>query len=865
MAMNVVIDMLKNRNKASYVNGGERRKRHTAGFTMAEMLIVIAIIGVLAAVSFIAVQAHQKSMTQLQYDAIAKEIFVAAQNHLTLAKSENYQQKSDLSSAITSGFFGTKGESDADTNDDIFYFDSTSSNAGTALDQILPFGAVELVTGGKYIIRYQPNAARVLDVFYWTDEKKYGIENMTYSTAVETYAGTEKKSERAKIGGNGVLGWCGGEDIIDSGKYLLAPEIEVINAEMLLVNVTNPNTDKSDLAPKLKLIISGNQSDAKLAIPLTNAGTGRIVPIQGGKEYNVVLDAITMKEMHFSELKTKPPVDSQTNNKDFIAGENITIQAVAYSNDVLTSVAYSGEWTTNSLFEEVTEDVVVAGNVTTKTARQVKISNIRHLENLNDALSSVAYSNDYFNNSINAVQTVELDWDAFKTTLNTLIKKRINSPVDIKDPINIYDTNNKKTKDDCFLPVSSSYTLSYDGQSEIKMTEITGTGQAAVSTEKTITENHSIKGIKVDNVDATGNGYAEILNGGIFGSLTGGEIKNLELIDTKVSLASGNAGALAGTLSGTTITNVVAHNTSDFETELAKTDETKTTVSTKTSGAAGGLIGSATDCIIKKSASALIVKSEGGNAGGLIGTAVGGTVSGCYAGGHAIDKMNGTGTDAEAIGVTYDSDKYNVTASGVAGGLIGDAGAAEISYSYSTCSATGDTVGGLIGTGSGKIQHSYCTGKVSGTKQGAFAGDWKYTSQTDTDDNWYFEIINEFSDATLGYDCLTPVPKEGESDGTKKGVKALDVNAEEYNKFCGASTDWKSAVPYKVQTKLEDYYGGKYNLKTVAQLDTSTPKQVDVIETATTVNNVTTPADFVATHYGDWPAPEIFVVNTPNS
>jgi hypothetical protein len=61
---------------------------------------------------------------------------------------------------------------------------------------------------------------------------------------------------------------------------------------------------------------------------------------------------------------------------------------------------------------------------------------------------------------------------------------------------------------------------------------------------------------------------------------------------------------------------------------------------------------------------------------------------------------------------------------------------------------------------------------------------------------------------------------------------------------------------------LEDYYGGKYNLKTVAQLDTSTPKQVDVIETATTVNNVTTPADFVATHYGDWPAPEIFVVNT---
>ena len=129
MAMNVVIDMLKNRNKASYVNGGERRKRRTAGFTMAEMLIVIAIIGVLAAVSFIAVQAHQKSMTQLEYDAIAKEIFVAAQNHLTLAKSENYGQVSDLNTNTALNlkvgdkyFFGPDGNATADTVDDIRYF-----------------------------------------------------------------------------------------------------------------------------------------------------------------------------------------------------------------------------------------------------------------------------------------------------------------------------------------------------------------------------------------------------------------------------------------------------------------------------------------------------------------------------------------------------------------------------------------------------------------------------------------------------------------------------------------------------------------------------------------------------------------------
>ena len=81
------------------------------GFTMAEMLIVIAILGILAGVAFVAVQQHQKSVTQLQYDTIAKEIFVAAQNHLTLAKSENYQDTDALTHDR-----GTPGDAVADQN-----------------------------------------------------------------------------------------------------------------------------------------------------------------------------------------------------------------------------------------------------------------------------------------------------------------------------------------------------------------------------------------------------------------------------------------------------------------------------------------------------------------------------------------------------------------------------------------------------------------------------------------------------------------------------------------------------------------------------------------------------------------------------
>ena len=856
MAMNVVIDMLKNRNSAMRVNNGEGRGRHTAGFTMAEMLIVVAIIGVLAGVSFIAVQTHQRSMTQLQYDAIAKEIFVAAQNHLTLAKSENYQQKADLSAAINNGFFGTKGTAEADTNDDIYYFTSTSSNVGTALDQILPLGAVELVTGGKYIIRYQPNAARVLDVFYWTDDDKYGIESMDYTTAVDSYSGTDKKGDREKIGGNGVLGWCGGEGVVESGKYLEAPEIEVINAEMLLVTVTNPNTDKDDLSPQLKLIVTGNQSKAKIAIPLDDQNSfqelssgERVVYDPVDKIFTIVLDDITTESLHFSELQKEKKIPAGTLKIGaFIPGENITIQAVAYSNSVLASVAYSGEWTTNSLFGEVTED---------ETGKRItKISNIRHLANLNDSLSGLEYNKDYFSDTINAVQMTNLYWNDTEIKTDDFVSA-IKTRKSVEE-VRIY-IGTSATKADCFLPVSVNYTLNYNGQSNVEISETTGTGENAETTTNTFTENHSIKGIVVDNTDAP-EGSVTVASGGVFGSLTGGEIRNLELIDTKVTLASDDAGALAGTLENTEVENVIAYNS---------TAATAANITTAASGSAGGLIGSAKNCIIEKSAAALIVSSSGGNAGGLIGTASGGTVSACYSGGQAIDDPDGTGV------VIYSDEKFNVTAAaGNAGGLIGDAGAAAISNSYSTCSVAGKYAGGFVGKGDtgGSASNSYATGLVLGgdtTTKTVTGEDGKTTTETTfteieaqegafayafdgtVKNCQFFEIVNERDEKdetgapTGGYTYLLPIPND-----TSGTIKALDESAESYNVFCGAATDWKPAIPYKQQTMLEAYYGGKYNLKTVEQLAGSLKTDED---DATVY--------FVATHYGDWPAPEIFVVN----
>jgi len=54
---------------------------------MAEALIVVAIVVILAGLIGVSVIGYQRSLKHLEFDGIAKEIFVAAQNHLTSAKT----------------------------------------------------------------------------------------------------------------------------------------------------------------------------------------------------------------------------------------------------------------------------------------------------------------------------------------------------------------------------------------------------------------------------------------------------------------------------------------------------------------------------------------------------------------------------------------------------------------------------------------------------------------------------------------------------------------------------------------------------------------------------------------------------------
>ena len=300
----------------------------------------------------------------------------------------------------------------------------------------------------------------------------------------------------------------------------------------------------------------------------------------------------------------------------------------------------------------------------------------------------------------------------------------------------------------------------------------------------------------------------------MFGALdAGSSVSDLRLAGVYIT-DSNNAGALSGTVKDTRVTNVLAVN-------IANDDLAVITGG----GSVGGLIGSASESAIEKCAAALVVNSTGGDAGGLIGTAESCAVSACYAGGHTVDGG-------------YDADPYNI--SGVAaGGLVGSAAGTSISHSYSTCSVSGTTAGGFVGTAdSADISCCYATGLVNGSgAAGAFAGALSGSAA----DCHYYMLVNEIppdkanGETEFGY--LPPVPGAGPD---TQGIKPLDLDAAEFTGFVGGER--KPARPY--DPALLGYYRGKYALPTVEQLGAGIGS-----------------TDFVSAHYGDWPAPETWVIN----
>lgn len=774
-------------------------RKNSKGFTMAEVMLAVGILTILGGLATVGVAQYLRSLTGSAMDTTAKEIYVAAQNHLSMAEGQGFFGLSEGEMGVPDGS-SLEGETSYG-----YYFVSGSTGTARLQNLLLPVASLDesVRAYGSYVIHYQTRPARVLDVFYAEPLGRYPHFFLAseFNDLVSGYRGAANRGKRRNFSGS-VIGWYGfsaEQDSIPQGRQLEAPVVELINAERLEVIVTNPNADIANAG--LRLIVTGCSSGRQRVIDLIDSGgaaSSRYSDDPGGANekasFHLVIDDVTKLAGHFYNIFCS----GETN---LIPGENITVRALSYNNHEFTNVASGSGVTTNSLFASLEIDAE-------KNATAV-IANFRHLENLDPAISGIGQSGDKahyefteapagsgsFGAAVHltrAEQAGDMDWIVFQDRIRELR----GSPGGVQ----IFSYDGASTDAGCYHPVRNGGVLAYSGK--------TASGEAGV----------------IRNVTVRVPGSA-----GLFSVLENASVSDLELADFEITSMDRCAGALAGSMVNSAVRNV-----------LVRCEEPDGG-GVNGSLAAGGLIGEldGTSAQELTGCAAAVPVSADGDAGGLLGRSAGAvTLRGCYAGGRT--DINGQTENGFVKNGGYDPENFNVTGGGSAGGLIGSAaGALTASACYATASVSGGgAAGGLIGSaaGGGSVSGCYCTGLVGGAAadRGAFAGS---AGEAAFSDCAYLAIVNETQNEAGGVD-LDPVGG-GE---TAAGLTAFDDTVSAFQAFAGAGC---GAEPYDEALRAQD--PAVYPFRTVSELS----------QAETGAN----PPEWMSIHYGDWPVPGTQTIN----
>ncbi len=191
------------------------------GFSLAELLIVVAIIAVLLAIAIPNVIGYYRSLKLTELDDSARSIFVAAQNRLTALKSAG-TDLTKLGGAEIAVSLPGGGTANV-----------RAVTGGDGLAALVPGGSIEAqLHSNHYVVEIDPKTGAVFAVWYW--EK----EGFTYSAA--TYDVNDMSRDK-RLKDNEMVGYYGGDKIDRlTFKQMPFPSIKLINAEELRVEITVP-------------------------------------------------------------------------------------------------------------------------------------------------------------------------------------------------------------------------------------------------------------------------------------------------------------------------------------------------------------------------------------------------------------------------------------------------------------------------------------------------------------------------------------------------------------------------------------------------------------------------------------------------
>lgn len=661
------------------------KNRASKGFTLAELLAVVAILSILLGMTFVGVVTYRKNLRLMEMNETAKEIYIAAQNQLTYANVNGTLDDLSKEKLIQEGgvycLYNTKSNTNSDTWKQV----------------LLPFGSVdETVRNGSWIIEMNADTWSIEGVFYSGSE-----DNIAHSSEVlDLAAGMENqadvllsrlhdivksgnKSEQKNFSyGNQtgtIFGYYGGDqtsdvnpvDPTDKNASWKAPVLSVTNGSALWLNISIPMKydDLSTSGAGLLLKVTGTESQKTVSLTLrpgdisaskaydldvqSSDGSGiskRSFTIERDHQtaqaaYHILLDDVTDKygNNHFAHLF-----------EELTPGENIKISATMTSTSMLAGALYSNTVQANSLFADA-------------QAGSVQIANFRHLENLDSNISGFqkAPANNSSSAPVQAEQIADLDWTAFIAD-RAFPDKFTTTPESaggIGSNFTITGTDGKGMGSSTYVPVTPNAALTYLGA------------------------DHKISNVACSTANNAG------LFGVVFNHLT---VQDLYLNNVTVHTdGTGScAGSLIGSVTGgsTKVNNVLVSSDYDYlrANKAADQKNGKWLSQVTSNGISGGLIGSMVggSVDIANTASTAVVQGTT-YAGGLVGQVAQNakaSFTNSYVGGHTIVKKGN---------LVYDYDKENPTRAnisvtgndGYAGGFIGHSDSdVNVNACYSTAS-----------------------------------------------------------------------------------------------------------------------------------------------------------------------------------
>ena len=648
----------------------KNRRKGKAGFTMSELLIVVAIVIVLLAVAVLSLVTIQKNLRQKELDSKAEILYIAAQNRMSELRAGGYESLYQYDENKDNGVAKVglipldapeEDAEDAITKDTLCYVVSANRvEVGKAAASVLPESSVDAeLWNNHWVIEYDPESGSVYGAFYSEEE----ITSGDASTTLPTYL-NRMRVRQTRLRNGAKIGYYGGARVISGTTDTLKPDISIDNREKLTATFYCNNPYADELTFNIK--VSDGQNEYVRVVKYSelrqlNSKTWY---------YTWVMDSLESEKTRFY---------NQTDHK-LACGTDITVTlSVESQNANVDGKSYTRK--TNSLFRYA-EDT---------PAGTALIAYGRHLQNLDEA-SHVS------DTITGAVQVSDLSF--------------ADDTADNEDWYSFYG--------DTFTPITNKNLKSYDGYSEVDSVKLYSSisslhikkaaqnGDAGLfSTFNGEIKNVTLTGMRIDNggqnvgaLIGSVSDTVKITNTCVYLSSKKGDLADIETVDSPEKVQPWLEGKVVGGLIG-----MVTEPGS-----VSVTDSSASTVIRADGGAAGGLIGavynaatitdSYADCYLTAvRTGGLIAKAEGGSEVAATGTSI--TLKDFYAAGYqtATDDAFGLvgGSNVIATG-GYSACVYNVKENAKVHSTVNAMGSAKNVYYL--------TDGGLSGDGTSKWENA---------------------------------------------------------------------------------------------------------------------------------------------------------------